>query len=428
MEVALPLHERTDLIRAGRSPAEATHEVIFVVQERNLDQLEAAALDVSDPKSKNYGKYWTPEQIGQLTANYVARDAIVAYLSGSAATVVNQTQFGEMVIAQAPVAHWERVFSTEFYNHHYVYEGSGEVSEHAFHRADRYSIPAALHGHVATVINTVQMPSPLPKGSSLFDPPPAAAAANDGVDSAVPAQAQATAVAGTVTVTKLVTGTVTPSKIASMYNIDSSAASAQATQAVVAMPTGTDWNYMNRADLAFSQQFFNLPSNPVSKFARINRPKVDNDDAGAVGTSYYGGGSVEACPNSKTYPTCYLGEGNLDVQYMTATAQGAPTTWAQVQGSRSTDPFIILLLMLVQNLATLPLVFSISYGAVESQLPPSYLSMFDTAAQKVSLTGRTIVVSSGDSGAGDTTCGYFPGYPAASPWVLSVGATLVKHA
>ena len=73
MEVARPIELRHDLVRAGRSPSDAYHEVIFVTQERNLDKLEAAALDVSNPASKNYGKYWTVEQIAALTASKSAR-------------------------------------------------------------------------------------------------------------------------------------------------------------------------------------------------------------------------------------------------------------------------------------------------------------------------------------------------------------------
>jgi len=56
---------------------------------------------------------------------------------------------------------------------------------------------------------------------------------------------------------------------------------------------------------------------------------------------------------------CDATEGNLDVQYITAIAQGAPTSWAQTLSSNNNDPFTNLMLLLVQNLARFPLVFSI---------------------------------------------------------------------
>lgn len=108
-----------------------------------------------------------------------------------------------------------------------------------------------------------------------------------------------------------------------------------------------------------------------------------------------------------------------------AVAQGAPTTWAQLNGNGYSDPFTNLMLMLAQNLARLPLVFSISYGGNEAAYGTSLLKVFDTTAQKVALTGRTILASSGDNGALDGTCtnGYQPLFPASSPWVTAVGAT-----
>jgi hypothetical protein len=56
---------------------------------------------------------------------------------------------------------------------------------------------------------------------------------------------------------------------------------------------------------------------------------------------------------------CDATEGNLDVQYITAIGQGAPTSWAQTLSSNNNDPFTNLMLLLVQNLARFPLVFSI---------------------------------------------------------------------
>jgi subtilase family serine protease len=122
---------------------------------------------------------------------------------------------------------------------------------------------------------------------------------------------------------------------------------------------------------------------------------------------------------------CDVTEGNLDVQYITAIARGAPTNWAQVVTSGNTDPFTNLMLMLAQNLARLPLVFSISYGGAETSYGPSLLKLFDQTAQKVALTGRTILAAAGDSGAMDSSCstGYQPNFPASSSWVTAVGAT-----
>jgi len=115
----------------------------------------------------------------------------------------------------------------------------------------------------------------------------------------------------------------------------------------------------------------------------------------------------------------------LDTQYITAMARGAPTSWVQLRRSSHADTFTTLALLLAQNLATLPLVFSISYGAPESTASTSLVDFVNKIGQKVALTGRTIVASSGDNGAMFSSCndGYKPQFPASSPWVLAVGAT-----
>jgi len=94
-----------------------------------------------------------------------------------------------------------------------------------------------------------------------------------------------------------------------------------------------------------------------------------------------------------------------------------------------------------------PLVISISYGWAEFDqcaINPSectkigvssqgYVLRTNTEFQKIGLTGVTIVVASGDSGANGRTDYYCtethlnPDYPACSPYVLSVGATQLTN-
>ena len=199
METQAPLSSRTDLIRHARALPEVTHEVIFVTKERNSEELTRIFHDVSDPDSPNYGKYWTSEQVADLTANQPARDAIVSYLTATAGVeIMKQTLHGEMITARAPVAVWERMFHTEFYyyqrvnreidnideaatdssksEHHSSSSSSSSAAQssasankqHAssprmFISAESYSLPEQLHANVFTVLHTVHMPFPLRK-------------------------------------------------------------------------------------------------------------------------------------------------------------------------------------------------------------------------------------------------------------------------
>eukprot|EP01033_Poteriospumella_lacustris_P014930 gene14930-10678_t len=76
-------------------------------------------------------------------------------------------------------------------------------------------------------------------------------------------------------------------------------------------------------------------------------------------------------------------------------------------------------------------VYSISYGGQETGLESSYTSSFNNEAIKLGTMGVTLLVASGDTGApgsygnqGTKYCGYNPQFPASSPYVTTVGATM----
>lgn len=74
-------------------------------------------------------------------------------------------------------------------------------------------------------------------------------------------------------------------------------------------------------------------------------------------------------------------------------------------------------------------VISISYGASEAFFPDFYIKRQCNEWMKLALQGVTTVISSGDSGVGDTVCNgdsgkiFDPDYISTCPYVLSVGST-----
>ena len=80
-------------------------------------------------------------------------------------------------------------------------------------------------------------------------------------------------------------------------------------------------------------------------------------------------------------------------------------------------------------------VYSMSYTSYEFTYATSYLTAFDNEAIKLGVMGTTILASSGDNGVAGTLatndpyyCGYSPGFPASSPYVVCVGGTNVSTA
>jgi len=107
-----------------------------------------------------------------------------------------------------------------------------------------------------------------------------------------------------------------------------------------------------------------------------------------------------------------------------AIAQYAPTTYWY------TDDDFSDWIQDVADTANPPLVFSISYGEIESYVTSRQASTFSTEAQKLGVQGVTITVSSGDDGVANfqartlaRKCGYNPSFPASNPYVTAVGAT-----
>lgn len=92
---------------------------------------------------------------------------------------------------------------------------------------------------------------------------------------------------------------------------------------------------------------------------------------------------------------------------------------------------LTLLLCVLQTAdADVPQLFSTSYGEDEDSVTPAYAARVVTEFQKTGARGITLLFASGDSGAArdDGKChadGEFNSqWPAASPWVTGVGATM----
>jgi hypothetical protein len=171
-----PSVNRKDVTKTVRAAAEAPHDLVFAVKPLNMDQLEAHLLDVSDPTSPRYGQHKTRGEVDDMTRNRDGQRAVLAHLrSVPGIVVMDKTRNGEYIVARAAVGVWEAYLDTTFH----VYEHTRPVKNtpaaasagsllrgaatpstttRKIIRCEQYSLPAALHPHVAHVFNTVQMP------------------------------------------------------------------------------------------------------------------------------------------------------------------------------------------------------------------------------------------------------------------------------
>ena len=309
----------------------------------------------------------TRDEVAELTANPEATNAITSFLKSKNINS-KSTLKGEYITASATVQQWEELLQAEFYS----YQHESKNVKKAVERANSYVLPKELVDHVDAVFNLVNLPAiqrPVPF-KSLRDDPNAS------------------------------TDVIVPAKINSYYNVTSNKGNKFVSQSVF---ESLDQNY-SPSDLKQFQDQYDLPETTVETVIGGH-----DDDAACVSDA---NNCVEA---------------NLDVQYLMGLSYFTPTTYYYED---ATDSFLAWIKG-VANLATPPLVNSISYGAIEPSLPTFIVNSFNIEAQKLGVQGVTIVVSSGDDGVanfqarGDASnCGYNPSFPASSPFVLAVGATM----
>jgi tripeptidyl-peptidase-1 len=158
-------------------------------------------------------------------------------------------------------------------------------------------------------------------------------------------------------------------------------------------------------DLAAFQKQYDIPRQKIKKVIGPNDPSSCSED-----------------PNN-----CV--EATLDVEYIMALAQGAPLTYWSIADEQG-DIFLDFI-KAVAKTQTPPQVFSISYGGPEHLQNQPDMTQFSTEVCKAGLRGITIFVASGDDGVAGyeargnpSKCGFFPEYPAAVPYVTTVGATM----
>ena len=383
------LSSRSDLVKRADIHHDYAHELVFAVKQNNIDELERALHDVSDPASPNYGQHWSGEQVGAMTSNIPARDATVSYLQANGATIKSESRYGEYITAVAPVSTWDKVLNTRFFTFHQR-QLNGDIKETV--RAEAYSIPIELDGHLAYVLNAIEMPVKVSVKGETYEAPPEYTMSKKSSKTRMDTS-------------RYSYGFVLPHDLRRYYNFSTGHGSALSTQETYA--GGNDW--LNPDDVALFQSLDKI---------KLSQPAL----AGPFG-------HISGDP-SVMGPDGFHGEGNLDVQYLIAMSPGSPTTYGWHYSSISSW------MLTMTNLHNPPKVLSISYGLEEVYNSYAEYEQFNTEVIKLSLRGSTLLAASGDDGAvGGASrggalgnCGYYPLFPASHPYVIAVGATSVSTA
>jgi len=357
--------------RLARADPRAVLPFHIALRQRNMDVLEAMLMDRSNPNSPNFSNWLSRKEILDLVAPPKEEVTKVTNWLASVGIRGADATGRDVIVASAPVAVLEKIFSTSFYA--YKHDASGKILTRHF---GSLSTPAELDHVIEFVsgLNELWEPSHLKTARKPVD-----TRRND-----------------------VSAGYVIPAVLRNMYGIPSTFRGKQHSSICVA-EFQDDASY-NPSDLQQWNQ-------------QVGETTVVNKNVG---------------PFAPQFPD---GEATLDVQYAFSVALNATSWFWTVQG------WMYEFATALANTPNPPLVVSMSWGWPEPrqcevgscQDSQTYVQRVNNEFMKITAMGISLLASSGDQGApGDsnancvsTTTPLSTIFPGASPYVTSVGATML---
>jgi len=350
-------------------PADPTAPLAFtfMLKHSNLASLEKTFWEVSDPTHPNYAKYLSVEEIAMMIQpSEIAMDTVWGWL-----------QRAKHIITKVDVA----TVSKDYIRAHMTVEAASEFFATKFCRYEHSKAPAivricpgATYHLPSSVVESVDYISGL---THLHRPRTALKRVLDRNVSS--------------------SGQNDPATVKKLYNVPPALKPTAANNSVVVA--------------GFLRQYFS--PNDVSAFIT----KYDPTNPGSRNIAKVVG------PNNASKPGT---EASLDTQYIVAMSNGVPAWfWSDDAPNpiNNQEPWLDFLAE-VANTTQVPWVFSISYGEGESTWPVDYRNRINVEFMKLGLRGVSVLISSGDNGAGCDNNGKFdPNFPASSPYVTAVGGT-----
>ncbi|KAM5534011.1 hypothetical protein V8D89_012331 [Ganoderma adspersum] len=359
----------------------------IALPQQNTSGLHAALLDVSDPASENYGHHLSKGEVEQLVApSSASSQAVTAWLSKNGITPESTSASGDMVTIQVPATKANTLLNANFTT--YVHEASNTTMV----RTLAYSLPDAVHDHIAFVYPTTQF---IPPSKSRVEfkaiGAPTFSKRSRSKRADVPAQCAQV---------------VTPACLQALYNIPPTPASAQGNSLGV---SGFGGEVANPGDL--------------KTFLAKVRPDITN---GTFSVQTLDGGSDSGQGTT---------EASLDIQYTVGVATNVPTTFISV-GNNNQDGDLGGFLDIINSLLKEdkpPLVLTTSFGFDEApfaEQAPDLAQTLCNAYAQLGARGTSVLFASGDGGVSgpqaNNACNgkaFSPTFPSGCPFLTSVGST-----
>lgn len=357
----------------GAPSADIALKMQIALKQRDMNGLQRTFLDASNPKSPNYRKWLSKEELEKYTSpSSETVKAVTTWLTSNGISASSITHISpDWLEIPISVSQMEALLNTKYTMYEDIQSGM-QVP-----RTNNYSVPVGLHGHIDTIQPTTAFYRKVSPGQGTPK-------TKDNVKRQ----------------SNCDPSNIIPACLQSYYNVDYTS-SGKATMGV----TGFIGLYASHSDMSqFLNNYFD------------NASGSDFDDISI------GGGQ-----NDPSNPDL---EGNLDTQYALALSYPNPTTFYDV-GPISTSDFSDQMANFASFLSSAenpPSVVSTSYGGEEPYFDTNYLNRICQEFMKAGSRGVSLFFSSGDYGVGgngENSCsqGFHPVFPASCPWVTAVGGT-----
>ena len=354
------------------APSELMHLVVAVKQD-SIDALATAALAVSDPTNAAlYGKHLSNDAVHALVAPRPASlEAVRGWLTDVGVEPEHLTPNADFIGATVNLTTAEALLQTTYGA--FVHTATGE-------RALRVSAPYALPRNVARAVDfvapTMSFATPKTKSARLL----AAAAAREPL--------------GANGLTRI--GPAYLRKIYGMSDTDVGKGAASNNTMAVA---------------SFIKQFYK--ASDTTAFMKKYPPPSGVDTP------------FEDVPTTQKHSPVGT-EAALDTQFLAGLGAGiSAQAWytdGTQPGNVANEPFVAWLTTVAATADDkVPALFSISYGDEENGVSKAYALRCNIEFSKAAARGISLLAAAGDAGAGCTTGGYVPTFPASSPWITAVG-------
>ncbi|KAF8138892.1 peptidase S8/S53 domain-containing protein [Boletus edulis] len=406
--------------RQGSAPLDHLLELRIALTQPHFPVLEKHLLEVSNPNHERYGAYLSKEETEELMAPHPETlDVVNEWLSshGINNEHLYRSSAQDWVTIRVSVAVAEEMLDTKY--HIYTHSDTGESTV----RTTSYSLPESLHKHVELIQPTTMFTRPRPFRSTLHWSKTVSS------DSMSPSNGTITGPAGNP-VDVSCNATITIDCLKQIYN--SVGYNTSATNGNQIAISSYLEEYANNQDL---QQFFQLENlmayGSNYTFVSINGG-LNNQTSAAAG--------VEANLDTQfayglTYPT----------QATLYSTGGLPPYIPEAQfPMNGNEPYVDWLHHLLSQ-KHLPQTISTSYGDDEQTVPHSYAKRLCSGFAALGARGVSLLFGSGDGGVAGVMSSnnsateqcfsndssnkamFIPTFPAACPYVTSVGGTHHIH-